>query len=182
MLRPEELKRLAHQPEVSVLVFADSHGSADFILRTIASHPTVDLVIHLGDHCDLLSELALDDLVPITGVAGNCDGWAGRHLPAEQLLILAGQRVFLTHGHLFDVKHQLKSIVQIAAGEPYCADIILFGHTHRQIERQIDYKGRSIVLINPGSSRTSLSGNPASAAWLQITPDHIKCEMLLDQT
>lgn len=182
MLRPDELTRLAAQPEVNVLVFADSHGSSDFILRMIACHPTADLVIHLGDHCDLLSELALDDLMPITGVAGNCDGWAGRHLPAEQLLILAGRRVFLTHGHLFDVKHQLKSIVQIAAGEPYCADIILFGHTHRQLERRIKYQGRNIVLINPGSSHISFYGHPASAAWLQITPDHVTSELLLDQT
>jgi putative phosphoesterase len=182
MLNPEELAKLASQSEVNVLVFSDSHGSAEFILRTAAGHPEADLAIHLGDHCDKLADLASRCPVRLTGVAGNCDGWTGRHLPNQQLIVLAGQRVFFTHGHLYKVKQQLAAVLAAGAEKPNLADVILFGHTHQYLEKTVDWQGRPILLLNPGCSRTGLCGPPASALLLQLQPGQLVCRLLLDQT
>ena len=180
MIRPDELATLASLPQACVLVFADSHGSAGFILRTAAQYPQADLAIHLGDHTDHLSALAKNCPVPLLGVAGNCDGWVGRHLPQQQLLVLAGCRIFITHGHLYGVKQQLETLLAAGAGEPNRADAILFGHTHRLLERTMFFAGREVRLFNPGSCRPGPSDHPASALMLQIGPDGIIADFLLD--
>lgn len=180
MIRPDELAALTDLTQVCVLVFADSHGSDDFILRTAAQYPQADLAIHLGDHTSQLSAMAKNLPFPLIGVAGNCDGWAGRHLPQQQLLVLAGYRIFITHGHLYGVKQQLETLLAAGAGEPNRADAILFGHTHRLLERTQFYAGREVRLFNPGSCRPGSSDHTASALMLQIGSDGIIADFLLD--
>jgi uncharacterized protein len=182
---PEELARLAGMPHLSVLVFADSHGSATFMRRAVAEHPETDLILHLGDHGDRLPDLASQagrqrDALRMTGVAGNCDGWAGLHSPLQQLLVLAGHRVFLTHGQLFGVKQKLDRLIAAGAGAPNLADIILFGHTHHALEKKVDFAGREILLLNPGCCKTQPPDHPASALLLHLGAQTVAWEFLLD--
>lgn len=180
MIRPDELLRLATLPTASILVFSDSHHQSDFLLKTAASHAQSDLAIHLGDHCGLLDELSLLCPVPLTGVAGNCDGWAGRHLPEHLVFTVAGRRIFITHGHRYGVKHQLGQLLAAGSMPPNSADIILFGHTHQMHESRVEVQGRDLLLLNPGSCRPGAFGQPASALLLHLQPDRIVTEFLLD--
>ena len=179
----EPLKNsLAAQEAVQVLVFSDSHGHTDFMGRVSRRFPGCDLILHLGDHCASLNDLSLLLKKPVLGVYGNCDGHFARHLPAQQLLVLAGQRVFLAHGHQFGVKHQLNTLLAAGSNAPYLADVILFGHTHRYYEKSILADGRPVILLNPGSARPGSFETPASAALMNISRSGISCELLLDQT
>ena len=173
---------LALQESVQVLVFADSHGHSEFMVQVGRRFPGADLILHLGDHCASLADLSLQLKKPVWGVAGNCDGHFARHLPAQQLLILAGKRIFLAHGHQFGVKHQLNTLLAAGSNPPYLADVILFGHTHRYLEQSIQVNDRQVYLLNPGSARPGFLETPASAVLMNLSRLGISCELLLDQT
>lgn len=57
----------------------------------------------------------------IVGVRGNCD-W-GAISPATQELVLEGKKIFMTHGHLYQAKMGLSTIVDAARERE--ADILL---------------------------------------------------------
>lgn len=180
MHRSDPPADLASLESAKILVFSDSHGTTDFLLRCVRDHADANLIIHLGDHCDLLAPLAARCPVPLLGVAGNCDGWAGRHLAQQHLLAVAGHRLFITHGHLYGVKQKLDKLLAAGAGEPYNADIILFGHTHHAIERPALHDGREVLLLNPGSCFTGRPGLLASALILRLKSGQIETDFLLD--
>ena len=133
-----------------IAVFSDSHGSVDPMIHAIREEMP-DLVLHLGDHASDAEELqrvfpALD----IRYVRGNCD-WGS---DAEEVLmpVADGVRIFMTHGHRYNVKFTLNSLANAAhfAG----ADLALFGHTH-----QSEYKVMGdVTLFNPGAAGPGRSG------------------------
>lgn len=102
-----------------------------------------DAVIHLGDYeTDAQTLMARWPQLPLYQVCGNCD--RGASAPG-QLLELEGVRLFLTHGHLYQVKYGLLR-AELAAREAQ-ADVLLFGHTHRAYCEKKD----GLYLLNPGS-------------------------------
>lgn len=122
-----------------VLVMSDSHGITRRI-ETIANRHEVELKIHCGD-----SELAEDvkELTDLVVVKGNCD-WIG-NFPEEEIIDIAGRRIFVTHGHLYGVKSSLMQLRYRALEVE--ADIVLFGHSHVVHCEQIGQQ----LFINPGS-------------------------------
>ena len=138
-----------------IAVFSDSHGSVDPMIHAIREEKP-DLVLHLGDHASDAEELqrvfpALD----IRYVRGNCD-WGS---DAEEVLmpVADGVRIFMTHGHRYNVKFTLNSLANAA---PFAgADLALFGHTHQSEYRVIG----DVTLFNPGAAGP---GRPhACACW-----------------
>jgi XTP/dITP diphosphohydrolase len=177
----ELTNRFSQEENLQILVFSDSHTRSDFMVRCVARYPDTDLVLHLGDHCASLDELALTLGKPLVGVAGNCDGWLGLKLPGQLLLTLSGKRVFLTHGHAFGVKQQQRDLLKFAASKPIQADAVLFGHTHQSVDRLLDWHGRPVLLLNPGSAHGSTYA-PASAMMLRIDATGFKQTLLLDES
>ncbi len=123
------------------LVVSDSHGDRQ-ILEEIAAHfrETVDLFIHCGD-----SELPADDKLfeMFQVVGGNCDFDAGYK---ERLLLTTPlDRIYVTHGHLSDVRFGLSKIAYEAAEND--ATIALFGHTHQIGCEVVQHR----LYLNPGS-------------------------------
>lgn len=126
-------------------VFSDSHGCPEHMLRVIRQEAP-DAVFHLGDGEGDLKAVrrAFPDL-PLYQVRGNCD-WASA-APALLRTEVEGQKVFATHGHLYDVKmgrdYQRLRYAALEAD----ARLVLFGHTH------IPYHDRvwGMELVNPGS-------------------------------
>ena len=102
-------------------------------------------------------------LIPLRG---NCD-W-GSTLPATEELCLEGKRIFMTHGHLYQVKMGYYPIY--CAAREKKADILLFGHTHVPMQ---DYDD-GLYVLNPGS----LHGANASYGILDITPAGIMTNLL----
>lgn len=104
-----------------------------------------DQVFHLGDLCRDVEDLqALDPMLPICTVAGNCDGWSGG--AEERELVIDGVKCLLTHGHRYHAKMGPWGLVK--TGMDRGVHAVFYGHTHQSVaEQQPD----GMWLINPGT-------------------------------
>jgi putative phosphoesterase len=129
---------------LKILVVSDSHGAKEKLL-TLFYEQDVNAVIFLGD--GLRDAQYLSDrsgAVTVYRVVGNCDGYCPDALE-RQLLKLGGKNIFFTHGHLYGAKLGTAGLLNV--GKNIGADVVLFGHTHRQFYEKQD----GIILANPGS-------------------------------
>ena len=132
---------------MKVLVFSDSHRSLRS-MRDAVELEKPDFLIHLGDLEEDAENLAAEyPRLPLTSVAGNCDGWIV-HGPLQRTAVYGGKRVLLSHGHIWRVKSGYDAA--IAEARRAGVDILLFGHTHTAYcERMED----GLWVMNPGSVR-----------------------------
>lgn len=125
-------------------VVSDIHGSYQHLQRALRAMGQIDLLIHAGDgYRDLLKLRRELDSLAVQAVAGNCDLQAD--CPEETIFRLDQWRIFLTHGHLYGVKSDLRRLA--ARGRELGVDLVIFGHTHRPERRE----ERGLTLFNPGS-------------------------------
>lgn len=129
---------------MKVLILSDSHGRVGNILDAV-EREMPDHIFFLGDVCHDMEDLAaLDPTLPISAVAGNCDGWDGGE--EEMELSLEGVRCLLTHGHLQNAKRGLWGLVN--AGVDREVDAVFFGHTHCAMAQR---QPEGLWLVNPGT-------------------------------
>lgn len=125
-------------------VFSDTHGVTEPMFDAVEQHKP-DIVLHLGDHTR--DAEALQQFFPsldVRYVRGNCDHFSD----APEVLEFSADRVpvFMTHGHRYNVKYTLDSLINAAGFSG--ARLALFGHTH-----QSEYKTvGGLTLFNPGSA------------------------------
>lgn len=106
-------------------------------------------VIHLGDlMCDAEEVSRHYPGLPFCLVPGNCDGW-GIPGPVKKQITLGGRSILLSHGHRWGVKSGYDAA--IADARAVGADILLFGHTHIPLCRQLEDE---LWMMNPGPART----------------------------
>ena len=125
---------------MQLLIMSDTHGDKSIISKVKAFYPNADLCIHCGD-----SELAYGDevLADFYYVRGNCDPYAQF---AEEQIVQADDRViYVTHGHLYNVKSTLMPLSYRA--QEVKANIVCFGHTHLLGAEKIG----DTLFLNPGS-------------------------------
>lgn len=150
----------------SILVLSDSHGNSKNVKRILELCHDTDMIVHLGDGAADLSKLLPDNYEkPLVLIEGNGEyyGWVGadrRYRPKRtETVEFEGKRVFMTHGHLYDVKYGLERIAARAYADG--ADIVLFGHTHNPISKylpegtELEFVGkteRPLLLFNPGTA------------------------------
>jgi hypothetical protein len=124
-------------------LIADTHGKLRPAVHEVFAR--VDRILHAGDigGGEILEELEL--LAPVTAVYGNVDGGImRRRLPQVAEIDLDGFRFVVTHGDQFGSPEP----EGLKAAFPH-ADVIVFGHTHRALIRDLpDFS----VAINPGSA------------------------------
>ena len=101
--------------------------------------------------------------IPVCMVPGNCDGWTTHALKKQ--ITLDGVRILLSHGHLWGVKGSYDAAV--ADARACQADILLFGHTHRPLCRQLE---DGLWMLNPGSARTTYG-------VIELDRGHIQCTL-----
>lgn len=148
---------------MKILVFSDSHRSLTGMYEAIEAH-CPDQVIHLGDLQQDAREVSLAyPKLPFCTVPGNCDGWTTEALKKQ--ITLAGTRILLSHGHLWGVKRGYDAAV--ADARACGADILLFGHTHRPLYRQLE---DGLWMLNPGAS-------PASYGLILLEGRQIGCSV-----
>ncbi|KGR83330.1 metallophosphoesterase [Lysinibacillus odysseyi] len=125
---------------MKLLIMSDTHGDAEVISRVCSYYPEAEAVIHCGD-----SELPYDHeaLEGIERVRGNCDH--GTDFPEEKVFQIDRTTIFVTHGHLFNVKSSILSLTYRA--KELGADICCFGHSHILGAEKIN----NTLFINPGS-------------------------------
>lgn len=125
---------------MKLLIMSDTHGDAEVIREVRDYHTDVETIIHCGD-----SELPYDHpyLDGVYKVRGNCD--RDERYPTEQIIQINDTKIFVTHGHLFNVKSSVLSLTYRA--EELGAMICCFGHSHLLGAELIE----GILFINPGS-------------------------------
>ncbi len=151
---------------MKLIVFSDSHGERRYISRALLSHPDADAVFFLGDGLSDMEECSLGESRPWLFVRGNCDIYGsvrGTPAPLCDEIVLEGKRIVYTHGHAFDVKFSLDGVMSLA--EERRADLVLFGHTHRPLEKYANLSHGGVYIFNPGS----VSGRDGSPAYGVIT-------------
>lgn len=125
---------------MQILVMSDTHSDANVIEQVKKYYPNMDAIIHCGD-----SELNMShpSLSGMTVVRGNCD--RDKSFPEESIVEVDGVKVYVTHGHLYNVKTSVLNLLY--RGKEIGADIVLFGHSHVLGAEQIE----DTLFVNPGS-------------------------------
>ena len=149
---------------MKVLVISDSHGHKSNIYDAIEIE-SPDVILHLGDNIkDCYDIEASHPEIMLRMVKGNCDqGYTGLEMDR---FTLEGKKIFMTHGHLFNVKIGKKMLLDSAAASDI--DILLFGHTHIPYYSIKD----ELIAINPGSI-----GSGKSYAVLEIKDGVVECQL-----
>lgn len=155
---------------MKILLISDSHGHKDRIPSILERHKDIGYVIHLGDYgtdIDAVGEVC--PALPTEAIQGNND--KSRIYPGEKLLQLVGRRIFITHGHSYNVGRDLTPL--IVKAHQANAEIAAFGHTHIPFVEQRD----GVLLINPGCLFRPRSLHGATYSILEITPRSMKADI-----
>jgi hypothetical protein len=121
-------------------LISDTHGLVrPQVHRALAG---VEIILHAGDvgGDEVLDELAL--IAPVLAVYGNTDTPGDPRLRDAIDRVFGGVSVHVSHGH------ELGSPTLAKLLERYPAQVIVYGHTHRQSITRTD--GR--LVVNPGAA------------------------------
>jgi len=146
-------------------LISDTHGLVRPSVFTALAG--VDFILHAGD----VGEGVLDELraiAPVHAVRGNTDPFGVPELPESIDREIDGLRVHVSHGH------ELGSPRPERLLRTYDADVIVYGHTHRQLVVQI--RGRWVV--NPGAAGARRFSLLPSVARMTITSGRISIEII----
>ena len=102
----------------------------------------VELILHAGDvgGPDILAELGL--IAPVRAVFGNTDPPGEAALVERIDIEVGGVHLHVSHGH------EVGSPTPVRLAERYDAEVVIYGHTHRQLVTQL--AGR--LFVNPGAA------------------------------
>ncbi|MBK5251887.1 MAG: metallophosphoesterase [Peptostreptococcaceae bacterium] len=127
---------------MKILIIGDTHGHPYAVRKALKMTGPIDMLIHTGDGWFDVEDIVGD--FEIIRVTGNCDRSVKGY--SEQILELDGHRIFIVHGHKYNIKHDLNRLYYKSLEEN--VDIAIFGHTHKRVSEQVG----KILFINPGSA------------------------------
>lgn len=150
-------------------LISDTHGLVrPSVFEALAG---VELILHAGD----VGEGVLDELhviAPVKAVYGNTDPVGDPELPAAIDMTIDGVRIHVSHGHEIGSPTPAKLLAK------YDADIIVYGHTHKQVIVQAEKRW----VVNPGAAGARRFNLSPSCARLSIDRGRIEIELKeLDQ-
>jgi uncharacterized protein len=121
-------------------LISDTHGLVRASVHDALAG--VELILHAGDvgGDDVLDELRM--IAPVHAVYGNTDDTANPALSQEVMMTIGGVSIHVSHGH------ELGSPTPEKLAANYPQDVIVYGHTHRQLVTRV---GKQLV-INPGAA------------------------------
>ena len=145
-------------------LIADTHG----LIRAEALEALagVHLILHAGDVGGSSVIAALEAVAPVQAVYGNTD--LPNALPASIDCTLEDVRVHVSHGH------EVGSPTPERLAARYDADVIVYGHTHRPLQKQI---GGTLV-INPGAAGPRRFDLQPSVAVLSLPDRRVRLVQL----
>ncbi len=142
---------------VIIGLISDTHG----LLRPSVYDALagVDLILHAGDvgGSEILDELRI--IAPVQAVYGNTDPAGDPNLQAELIVPISDIMIHVSHGH------ELGSPTPAKLLAAYPQQVIVYGHTHRQLITKAD--GR--LVINPGAAGARRFNLRPSVARLTIS-------------
>lgn len=148
-------------------VISDTHDYLDPLIPHLFAG--VEHILHGGDIGQSAILLELEQIAPVTAVAGNTDD-PGFQYPQTAVVEVAGRK-FLVH-HIVN-PHALADPIKarIARDRP---DVVVFGHTHKPFRQTID----GTLFFNPGYAGKSRFGLERSVAILHCGEKGIRAEYL----
>lgn len=157
---------------MELLIVSDTHGRADRLAEVLA-RSRADILLYLGD--GLRDLHVVPDHFTVRAVRGNCDWMSHDDAPDRRVEDFGATRIFLTHGHRYGVKSSFEAAAEAAAKAG--ADVLLYGHTHRPLERTLHAGLRvgdtvlekPLLVLCPGSLGEPPDGKP-SFATLTLCP------------
>lgn len=128
----------------------------------------VELILHAGDvgGDEILDELAL--IAPVEAVYGNTDAPGRARLAGVIEREIGGLRIHVSHGH------EAGSPTPPRLVKRYAADVIVYGHTHRQLVSRVDGK----LTVNPGAAGPRRFDLVPSVARLTIEGGEAEVEIV----
>lgn len=153
---------------IKALIISDSHGSLENVKKIINKEKNIDVVLHLGDIQGQEEELKLMCNCPVYAVRGNCDYCSPFSL--TEVVTLESNRIFMAHGHTFDINWTWAEIVNVAR-EMKC-NYALCGHTHIP---DITPFG-DVIAVNPGSVSLPRQSNREPSYALMVIDDSGKTD------
>jgi hypothetical protein len=147
-------------------LIADTHG----LIRAGVHQALngVELILHAGDvgGPGILDELRL--IAPVKAVFGNTDAPDDPTLADQILIDVDGLRVHVSHGH------EVGSPTPAKLAARYDADVVIYGHTHRQLITRLE--GR--LFVNPGSAGPKRFKLSPSVGRLTIANGNAEVEII----
>lgn len=167
MSSPANIECMAESPDRHIIgLISDTHG----LLRpgVHAALAGVDSILHAGDVGGdaILDELAI--IAPVSAVSGNTDPSGDPRLRPAITIGIGGLLVHVSHGH------ELGSPTPAKLLAAYGADVIVYGHTHRQL---VSRSGNRLV-INPGAAGARRFDLRPSVARLTIIDGFAEVEIV----
>jgi putative phosphoesterase len=128
----------------------------------------VELILHAGDvgGDEILDELSL--IAPVLAVYGNTDAPGNLRLSQSIERTVGGVTIHVSHGH------EVGSPTPARLLERYAAQVIVYGHTHRQL---ITHAGGRLV-VNPGAAGARRFKLEPSVARLTIADGRADTELV----
>ena len=121
-------------------LISDTHGQLRADVHT--AFAGVELILHAGDvgGSEILRELEL--IAPTRAVIGNTDPPGDPDLVERIDITVGGVKIHVSHGH------EVGSPTPAKLLERYDADVIVYGHTHKQLVVKADHRW----VVNPGAA------------------------------
>ncbi len=129
---------------MKALVFSDSHGRLDNLMKAVDRNPEYQAIFHLGDIGNDAPYLRSITPYPVYIVRGNCDYCS--NLKESMVVEFGGKRIAMCHGNRYMGYGEGTDALRYF-GLQEQADIVMFGHTHVPL---LEDTGE-IILLNPGS-------------------------------
>lgn len=147
-------------------LISDTHG----LLRASVHEALngVSLILHAGDvgGAEILDELRM--IAPVQAVYGNTDPPGNPDLSQEIVVPVGDLEVHVSHGH------ELGSPTPENLLSSYPQDVIIYGHTHRQMITRAD--GR--LVVNPGAAGPRRFNLSPSVARLTVSGNQAEVEIV----
>ena len=146
-------------------LISDTHGLVrPSVFDALAG---VEMILHAGDvGAGVLEELGT--IAPVRAVYGNTDAPGTPELSESLDLDVAGVRIHVSHGHELGAPTPEKLLAT------YDAEVIVYGHTHRQLV--VSVEGRWVV--NPGAAGQRRFNLKPSVARLTIARGQASVEIV----
>jgi putative phosphoesterase len=147
-------------------VISDTHGMVRASVHQALAG--VELILHAGD---VGGDAVLDELeliAPVLAVSGNTDPLGDPRLSGAIERTIGGVSIHVSHGH------ELGSPTPEKLLERYSADVIVYGHTHKQLVTRAD--GR--LVVNPGAAGARRFKLEPSVARLTIRERTVDVELV----
>ncbi len=147
---------------MKLLMISDSHGLEKELFEVLRKYEKeVDYMIHCGD--SELPKERFNEFRNLLIVGGNCD--YDKDYDQEITKIISNYKVFVTHGHMYNVKRSAVNLSYRA--EELAATLVCFGHSHIAVS----FQENGVIYINPGSFRLPRQRKERSYAMIEFQSD-----------